>query len=302
MDEETARSEGLAKAGLFSPIVTAPQIGANFEQMKRVLDDALADYRGLDDEALARMDPKEIAACHKHVNAYITNFEDARKRVRAEYMRPYDEFKAKCDELLAEAREAKEKLAAAKKRNQEIRRELLVEGLRNTYLDAAGALAEVVPFERLLGMHPEWPNLDGKAGKHAEELVDALVGLNKDWKRLQGLEPSMPFYQEAEAEFFRTLDIGAALDLDKRRQEEQARIDAMKAEVEAYREEREAAARPEPEAEPPQEEETQPEQGRGVPEILEFVFTVQCTYAQRDEIVAFLKSIGVTGRAGKAER
>lgn len=261
------------------------EITADFDAMKAELDKLLEPYHGMTDEALMRLSTKEVKSCRTDVNRIITNVEDGRKAIKRAYNEPLAQFEAKVKELLEPARDAADQLKAIVDKKEEQEKALRLEGLENTYLDAAPALADVVPFERLLAEKPEWTNKSYGAAKAAEEIIERTVKLAKDWEALKKMEGAMPFYQEAEAEFFRTLDLGKAVEYDNARQQEQAKIDAMKVEVEEYRETSKSI------------EETQ--EGVETGELFEFVFTVQCTRVQADEIISFLKSKGIQGRAGK---
>lgn len=268
---------------------TPATITADFDGMREKLDGLLEPYRGVTDEALMKMSAKEVKACRADVNAIINNVEDARKAIKRAYNEPLAEFEAKVKELLEPARAAADQLKGVIDRKGAQERELRLEGLRNTYIDCAPALAEVVPFERILAEKPEWANKSYGAAKAAEEIIERTVKLAKDWASLQVMENSMAFYKEAEVVFFDTLDIGKAIDHNAQLEQRRAEIDAMREEVEGYREEQAAAVEPEPE---PAAIETG--------ELFEFSFTVECTKEQRDQIIAFLRSIGVHGKAGKA--
>ena len=274
----------------FAPQFQPAEITADFDSMKAELAKLLEPYQGMTDEALMKMDTREVKSCRADVNRIIKSVEDGRKAIKRAYNEPLAAFEEQVKELLLPAHEAADMLGGVVNRKEMHEQKLRLEGLKNTYLDAAGVLVDVVPFERLLELNPHWKNKGRGAAKHAEELVEIHIKLNKDWKRLQSLEESMPFYQEAEAEFFRTLDIGAAIDFDKKRQEEQAKIDALKADVEEIKEYQQQVVEKPAETAPYEEQED---------EVMEFVFTVFCTTKERDEIIAYLKSKGIQGKAGK---
>lgn len=120
----------------------------------------------------------------------------------------------------------------------------------------------------------------------------------------------MPFFQEAEAEFLRTLDLGAALRLNDMRVEEQARIEAARAEREADRAWREGAVETVPAddfregipqvLEMPQAPETPQEAPQAPMEaqapVAVYMARIEATVEQRDAVVAFFKANGIHGR------
>lgn len=202
------------------------------------LESMMEPYRDMDDEAIAKMDVKEAKACHADLNRIIKEVDDERKLIKAEYERPLKEFEAEVANLLTPAKGAKLKLKEYIDAHTEKEREFIRQGLERTYEDFAPILVPVVPFERILEINPKWLNKSYGAAKAATELEDAVEKIAKDWEVLKRARSLMRFYDEAEAVFFRTLDINEAMRHNDEREEEQRRIDEMKAEQAALAVER----------------------------------------------------------------
>lgn len=263
--------KGIVKAGVAS--YRPAEITADFGAMRERLAELMAPYEGMTEEALMALDTKEVKACRADVNRIIKDVEDGRKAVKRAYNEPLKAFEAQVAELLAPAHEAADMLASVVNSKETKERELRLEGLRNTYQDCAPALAEVVPFERILEENTAWANKSYGAAKAADEIIERTAKLAKDWATLQAMQNGIAQYEVVEREFFRTLDISASIDAGKRAEEEQARIDALKAE-------REEIA----------------EYQQGEQELERFTFTVECTRAQRDRIIGYLKGQGIHGK------
>lgn len=259
------------------------EITCDFDAMKKKLDDLIEPYRGSTDEALAAMDEKDIKACRRDVNAIVNSVEDGRKAVKREYMRAYDEFEAMVKELLSEPKAISEQLKRALDAKEDERKALLRQGIEASYEDYAPALVPVVPFDRI--MEPKWLNKTYGPKKAVEEMYAKVDAIAKDWKSLQGMRDSMTYYDEAEAEFFRTLDLGSAINLNTRRTEEQARINALRAEVEANR----AAAEPEPVPEP----EPEPASETVQPDRRHYIIDIWLTDEEKAFLLDCLKSNGI---------
>lgn len=193
-------------------------------------------YADMDDEAICAMDADEAAVCRADLNRIINEVEAERKAIKARYNEPLARFEAEVKAMLEPARDGAARLKEYIDDQKRVQRDMRRAGLEATYNDFAPMLVPVVPFERILEINPKWLNKSYNAGKAAQELEDAVEGIARDWNVLKGMRPMMRFYDEAEAVFFRTLSLAAAKEHDEMRTEEQARIDAMKAEQEAYRE------------------------------------------------------------------
>ena len=142
-------------------------------------------YSGMTDEALAQMDPKEVKACRADVNRIIKEVEDQRKQIKAAYNGPLKAFEEAVALILEPAKAASDQLKAAVDANADKVRTMRREGLEATYMDFAPALAEVVPFERILQINPKWLNASYGAGKAAQELED-ITGRHYDTINIVG--------------------------------------------------------------------------------------------------------------------
>jgi hypothetical protein len=113
-------------------------------------------------------------------------------------------------------------------------KDLKRQGLKSTYEDYAGALADLIPFERI--EKREWLNKTFKATKACEEIYQIVDKIAADWDTLKAQAPTMPFYEAAEAKFFETCgDLGAAMAENARLVEKQRQVAELQAVVEANR-------------------------------------------------------------------
>lgn len=185
----------------------------------------------IEDEALARLDLKEVKAHATSLNKYFEEYETARKSLKRHLTEPYKSIEDVGKSLMAPVVELRDRYKDEKAARENRERALLRRGLEETYRDFAPALLEVVPFERVL--EPQWLNKTYGAAKAAEELEEKVAGIAKDWEAFKALD--VPFKDEAEAVFFRELSLQAAIEHVEQRKAEQKRIDDLNAEVEANR-------------------------------------------------------------------
>lgn len=113
-------------------------------------------------------------------------------------------------------------------------KELKRDGIKATYDDYAGALADLIPFERI--ERREWLLKSCKATKACEEVYQIVDKIAADWETLKSQAKGMAFFEAAEAKFFETAgDLGAAMAENARLEEKQRRVAELQAVVDANR-------------------------------------------------------------------
>ena len=278
----------------FSPAV----ITADFDAMATALDKIMEPYEGMTLEALAEMPEKDLKAVRADINRIIKNVDGACKAVNKAYSEPYKAFKERVQALLAPAHEKADILASAVNEKERLRKAAKYEQIEDAYLEYAPALAPVVTFDQLLDN--KWLNKTPALPKAIEELYAKVDEIAANWEALKKQLPSMKFAQEAEAEFFRTLDLGAAISLNSAREAEQERIEAMRAEVEANRQAQAPEPMPEPTPEPTPEadysavskavqhaEEVEPDPA------IKYRLTIWLTPTEREALKGWLTETGI---------
>lgn len=282
----------------FSPAV----ISCDFDEMGRRLDEMLEPYEGMTPETAAGMDEKAAKACRADLNRMSRELNDARKAVRKDYEAPLRDFEAHVKELDARIRRYADILGDALKARDAAERARKRAAIEERYAEFAGALAQALPFDRVLD--PKWLNRSTSFKRAVDEMEDRVASIAADYESLKSQEGSLAFFAEDEAVFLRTLSLREALEHDARRREETERIEAMKAEL-APR-----AAEPEPEPEVDMDEVHEeyvyePDPGdapyapphEDAPE-LDWVIEARMTQGQADRLVSWLKSMGIHGTIG----
>lgn len=289
--------EELAFRGELAPAV----ITANFEDVGAWIEGQIAPYRDMDPDAI---DMREAKASRAHVNRVIKTVEDSRREIKRAFTAPLDEFEARVKALLEPAREAVSLIDCSIKAREAADRERRAGAVAELYEAYAPALMGVVPVERITD--PKWLNAtgwketaDGLSNARVErELAARVEKIATEWESLKTQEGGR-FYEEAEAEFFRTLSLAMALNLIRDREAEQARIDALRADVAQRRADQEPEQEPEPEPEP----ETPAGQTALAPHGVEFseveperstyVVTIDLSDGEREELMGFLRRSGI---------
>lgn len=226
----------------YSPSV----ISANFDAMEDSIRAKVADYEGAKYDLTKDESIKEAKNDRLYLNGLKKEIEERRKAVKREYNKPLAAFEKRCKEITSIIDGASDGIKAQLDEAEQTRKDALYSRLQQHYEEFAGLLAPVVPYERL--HEPQWLNKTFGEIK-AQQVLEAKVSdVARDWETLKAQQEAMPHYADAEREFFRTLDLGAALNAARLADEEDQRIAELK-----------AAMAPEPEPEPMPEPEPEPE-------------------------------------------
>ncbi len=239
-------------------------------------------------QGLGDLNHADTKRLEQSLNKKINAADEARKQFNRDYDAPKKAIKERYDAVIAPAIKAHGLL---KTHRLDLEKKVIDARLNNlsaTYSELFPALSDVVPFERLIEGE-KWANYGYKDKKAEEELVNKVTTIATDWNTLEGMKSNMPFFEEAEREFFRTLSIKDAIALHNQLVEESARIEAMKDEVKSNREfiEQDKCEATEPITEPDipcQEEDTNV-----------WLLAVEVTPSQIDNLVAYLKSRDIHG-------
>ena len=220
-------------------------IEANFDALEAHVRKTVEAYDG----ATYDLTKKENIAEAKHDRSYLNGLkkeiDERRKAVKREYNKPLDAFERRCKQITAIIDESTDAIKAQLDEAEQTRKDALYSRLQQHYEEFAGLLAPVVPYERLY--EPQWLNKTFGEIKAQQALEAKVSDVARDWETLKAQQEAMPHYADAEREFFRTLDLGAALNAARLADEEDQRIAELK-----------AAMAPEPEPEPMLEPEPEP--------------------------------------------
>ena len=245
-EEKTA---GTALAVTYTPAA----IAANFADLEAQVDGMLEIYEGA---VYDLADPEAVKGAKRDL-AFLNGLDrelNARKlAVKRDYMKPYEDFAARADAIREKVKAAasgiKEQVDAAEAERREARRGML----EAHYAEFAELLAPVVPYSMF--HEDRWLNKTCKEQKAVSELEAKVQKAAIDWESLKaGLADSV-HYGVAEREFFRTLDLGAAMSAAQEARREDERIAGLK----------ESMAALHPDHAEPQEPEAQPAAAASAP-------------------------------------
>lgn len=294
-----------AEATTLEVTYTEATIASNMDALEAHVKKVVADYEGATYDLTSAQAIKDAKHDRSYLNGIKKEIDERRKAVKREYNKPLDAFERRCKQITAIIDESTDAIKAQFDEAEQTRKDALYSRLQQHYEEFAGLLAPVVPYERL--HEPQWLNKTFGEIKAQQALEAKVSDVARDWETLKAQQEAMPHYADAEREFFRTLDLGAALNAARLADEEDQRIAELKA---AMAPEPEPEPMPEPEPEPVEipEPEPMPEPApmpapmpapvpAPVAEPLE-AWTVEVPSATRSQMQALasaLKAQGITG-------
>lgn len=265
------KAEVIEPQGSVDIACAAGSIAANFDALEARVAAILADYDGWEPSADSADDVKQCKSQRKYLNALAKELDERRKAVKREYLVPLNAFEDRANAITGAIKAVSARLDDVVKAADQAEKDAKEQELREHYEAYAGLLVPVVPYERIAD--PKWLNKTTKLIKAMDELEAKVDRIAKDWDALKNLD--IVHRDEAEARFFETLDLGAAIARNAEIERARERIEEMK-----------AAMQPDPEPEPIH----QPE--NAVPMVM---VISACTVEQARQIGRFCGSIGVTG-------
>lgn len=284
---------------------TEASIASNMDALEAHVKKVVSEYDGATYGLTSAQAIKEAKHDRSYLNGIKKEIDERRKAVKREYNKPLDAFERRCKQITAIIDESTDTIKAQLDEAEQTRKDALYSRLQQHYEEFAGLLAPVVPYERL--HEPQWLNKTFGEIKAQQALEAKVSDVARDWETLKAQQEAMPHYADAEREFFRTLDLGAALNAARLADEEDQRIAELKA---AMAPEPEPEPMPEPEPEPVEIPEPEPMPAPApmpapvpapmpapVAEPLE-AWTVEvpsATRSQMQALASLLKAQGITG-------
>lgn len=213
---------------------TSGEIKYDFEGAKAALYGRLEEYRGaVFTEETKPIAKKEVAKLRKEKAA----FSDRVKELRAEYMRPYNEFEEKAKELIALYDEPINLIDGQIKDFEEKRKKEKRELILSIYDEIVGDTSDIIPLEKIY--NPKWENATYKEKDIRKDITEVAISARSAISTIKAMQS--PDESEAIERYKRSLNITDAIMLINERAK--VRADALKREEERKRREEEERIR-----------------------------------------------------------
>lgn len=218
-------------------------IELNFDEIEKALDEKLAQYKGaVFTEESKKFAKAEVADLRK----FREKFEKARKEVKKEWMKPYDDFEARMKRLVAKIDEPINLIDHQIKEFEKKRKDERRKRIREIYQELIGDMAEYCSLERIYDTRWENATTSEKTIKesisasveNARMAVDTISGMQSNatekaleiYKESQDMAKAISYinrYEQQRAEIIRREEERNRREEERRRQEEEERIRAQ---------------------------------------------------------------------------
>ena len=267
-------------------------ITADFASVEEKVQKLLADYKDVSAEGIAKMDLAEMKSERAYLNKVSKELDEARKAVKREYEKPYRDFEANVNRIIAMVDAPNATIKACiedKERAIKQERKAHLEQVYAAFLDDNGLpnLAGVLGFDRVCD--PKWWDTaakDWKPKKHEAELCDRVAAVLAEWRSFQGVRQKLYDPAYAEGVFWEKLKASEAINADTAENDRRNAIAAARRDLGVEEPQR----KPEPMFDPlpPLRDARQP--------LGEYTIKCTMTEAQKAALMAFFKENGIKGK------
>lgn len=222
-------------------------IELNFDEIEKALDTKLAEYKG----AVFTEESKNIAKAEvANLRKLKKSFEDARKGVKKEWMKPYDDFEIKMKRLTEKIDEPINLINSQINDFEEKRRKDRREKIKEIYQEVIGDMEEYCDLGRIYD--PKWENATTtvksikesitQSVENARIAVNTISGMQSDavskaleiYKESQDMAKAIAYinnYEQQRAEIMRREEERRRQEEEKKRRAEEERIRAAEREA-----------------------------------------------------------------------
>lgn len=158
-------------------------IDLNFDEIEKALDERLAEYKGaVFTEKSKTIAKKEVANLRK----LKAEFEDARKSVKREWMKPYDVFEARMKQLTIKIDEPINLINEQIEEFERQRREARRVRIKEIYNDLIGDMSEYCELGRIY--EPKWENATTTEKMIKESISSAVESARTAVRAISGMQ------------------------------------------------------------------------------------------------------------------
>lgn len=213
---------------------TPAEIKYDFDTAKKAIISRLDEFKGaVFTEESKKIAKTELAVLRKEKAA----FSDRVKEVKAEYMKPYNDFEVKAKELIALYDEPITLIDGQIKEFEEKRKNEKRELINGVYSEIASDVSDIIPLSRIY--NPKWENATYKEKDIRKDITEAAVSAQNAISTIKAM--GSPDEDEAIKRYKRSLDITDAISFITERA--RVRADALRREEEKKKREEEERIR-----------------------------------------------------------
>lgn len=187
----------------------------NYDELKKQLPERLAYYKNL---VVTEDSIKSAKADKATLNKLRTAFEEARKEVKRDCLRPYEDFNSKESKLVGMIDEAIQSIDEQVKNFDGQKKEAKKQQIEDFFNKTVGSLSELLPLEKI--WDPRWLNVSYKLSDIEKEIQNAIFKVRNNINIIKAF--GVDCEQQMLDKYLEALDFSAAM-AEKTRWEQQKR-------------------------------------------------------------------------------
>ncbi len=181
-------------------------IDFNFSEIKAELEEKLSYYRNL----VVTEDGIRAAKSEKaKLNKLAAAVEDRRKEVKAICLAPYNDFEAKCKELVALIKAPSMAIDTQIKTFEDAKKQQKYDELKAYYDENVKELADVVTLDKII--NPKWGNVTLKADALKNEIGNTLERIRQELETINNEYADKPYKAAVLNEYCKDYSLSKAL-------------------------------------------------------------------------------------------
>jgi len=189
----------------------------NYDELKAQLPERLTYYNNL---VVTEESIKSAKADKAALNKLLTAFEDARKEVKRDCLRPYEDFNSKESELAGMIREAITSIDSQVKSFDENKKQKKQDQIKAFYLSSIQDLESLLPLEKI--WNSKWLNTTYKMADIEKEIKETIFKVKNGINIIKAF--GVDCEQQMLDKYLDTLDMSAAMAEKTRWEEQQKRL------------------------------------------------------------------------------
>ena len=208
-------------------------LSANFDAIEELVDKIIAPYENWKPNPEDKEEIAQVKREREHISSIKKSFNQHCDDAIKGYSEPLNLFKDRKKSILSKLDSTYRSLKDCEDQADEARRDWIKDQLKEHYESYAGILIDVVPYEKI--HDNKWTNKTFGEKKAEQELEAKVDQIASDWITLK--DANLEYYNEAEAYFFETLNLGEAIAKAKSLADQKRKIAEMKSEIAEYQQE-----------------------------------------------------------------
>ena len=178
----------------------------NYSELKAEMTERLKYYNNL---VVSENSIKSAKADKANLNKLIAAIESERKEVKRRCLEPYNDFEAKCKELVMLVKAPVVAIDNQIKEFENIKKQEKYDELKSCFDNYIGDMADIIKFDKIL--NPKWGNATAKIDTLKAEIEDNIDRIKKELETLNAEYADKPYKAAVISEYCKEYSTSQAL-------------------------------------------------------------------------------------------